>query len=144
MKINRGVMASLICLATLFICCNKKRTYSENKSDGLTVQATEIPAGASETGVVNYSARLIPDNALSAAKNGETKTALWYSMDSCFYLQAGNKKIYANLTQPIANGVTGTFEYLLSFEITRQSDVQYSLIYQDKYLNHKKYELKFY
>jgi hypothetical protein len=143
-RINSGCIVGLICVTTLLICCKNKSTFKETKSDGLTFQATAMPGEGSDIGTVSYSARLIPDNALMTGKGRAVKTSLWYGMDSCFYLQAGSKKIYASLTQPIANGIAGTFEYLLSFEIHRQDGDGYNLIYQDKYLNHRKYQLKLY
>jgi hypothetical protein len=68
-----------------------------------------------------------------------SKTALMYRMDSCFYLQAGKKIIYAALVQPVANGLSGTFEYLVSFDSVEAEKEGYKVVYHDRYLNKAKY-----
>jgi len=108
---------------------------------GLTVQLMKTPSSYDGEGNISYSARLIADKELIAKTDNTVKSNLSYRMDSCFYLQAGKKKIYASLTQSIANGVSGSFEYLLSFENTGLNDGKWNLIYQDKYLNQQKYTL---
>ena len=87
-----------------------------------------------------YKARLIPDKKLFDEKDAVSKNAMIYKMDSCFYLQSGTKRVYASLVQPVANGITGTFEYLLEFE--KNDGNSWDFVYQDKYINHKKYSLK--
>ncbi|WP_139112905.1 hypothetical protein [Mucilaginibacter sp. PPCGB 2223] len=87
--------------------------------------------------------RLIPDKQLIEEKSSNQKTALYYKMDSCFYIAEGLKKNYAVMVQPVANGVSGTYEYLLEFENGNapQADT-INLIYNDKYINQKSYSLK--
>jgi hypothetical protein len=109
--------------------------------DGMTIQLRKVKNSPDDAGVLTYATRLIPEKVLLSSSDNKLNTALWYHMDSCFYLQAGERKIYAAIIQPIANGVTGTFEYLLSFDAAGMRNHRWSLVYQDKYLNHKKYTL---
>ena len=88
-----------------------------------------------------YAARLIPDKIIQK-KSDSSKTKLWYKMDSCFYIQSGKNKVYAGLVQPIANGSTGSFEYMLSFDMQGDNfKKNKSLVYQDRYLNHMRYAI---
>lgn len=132
------VILPLFC--SLFSCRNKTQVQ-EITRDGLAIACTKIPGDPGPTATVNYSARLIPDKKLLDKKEKGLSATMWYRMDSCFYLQDGNKKLYASIIQPIANGVTGSYEYFLSFDIGQDDDRKWQLIYQDKYLNQQKYSL---
>ena len=141
-KINKRCLIILITgFTALFTSCKSKSTVKEIKGHGLTIEVIKLSGQPGDTSTISYSARIIPDKALINDKDNKVKTALLFNMDSCFYLQAGKKKIYASLTQPVANGVAGTFEYLLSFDVSNHKDADGSLIYQDKYLNHRKYQI---
>jgi len=114
----------------------------ETGGDGIRLQVVQLqnPEGTVPD-VITCKARLLPDVSLINDKQANINNAMIYRMDSCFYLQHGTKKIYASLVQPIANGVSGTYEYLIEFESVMQG-ADPDFIYQDKYLNHKKYSLK--
>jgi hypothetical protein len=129
--------------ALLFItsCKLHKSTPYETAGNGITLQVIQLENSPGDANVFTYKARLIPDALLLNEKNAYSKNAMMYKMDSCFYLQSGTKKIYASLVQPIANGVSGTFEYLLEFEAAAGSNAS-EFVYKDKYLNQKKYSLK--
>jgi|SRR6185437_7801888 len=138
---NDGLLITCLLFAVFGACRRDKNSVKEIKDHGLTVQVIKMegePAGGN-TNTASYSARLIPDKGLISEKDSKIKTALWYSMDSSFYLQAGKKKIYAEIIQPIANGLVNRYEYMLSFDLTGLKGDKWSLIYQDKFLNHRKY-----
>ena len=133
----------LLCAASLFTisCKTHQNELHETSGTGIKVQIIQLKKSDGDASVVTYKARLVPDASLLNEKSLISKDAMIYKMDSCFYLQSGPEKIYASLVQPIANGVSGTFEYLLEFEMAPGS-AKPDFIYQDKYLNHKKYSLK--
>lgn len=81
--------------------------------------------------------RILPDAALFADLSAEAKQNLMYRTDSCFYLETNGRRVYAAAVTPVANGVSGSFEYLVSFEKTQGG----RLMYYDRYLNKKEYEL---
>jgi hypothetical protein len=135
------LIACLPLIANFFSCKQTKSSFKELTDHGLTIQIMKLQDPSKDKMDITYSVRLLPDKKLIAEKDNSVKTALWYRMDSCFYLQAGKKKIYADIVQPIANGVSGGFEYLLSFDAGAVANDKWNLIYQDKYLNHRKYML---
>jgi len=139
-KINAALFVVLSALI-LSACKKKSPQVKEVKDKDLTMQVRVLENTAGSTSSLDYAIRLIPGKTLDATLDNKTKTALCYGMDSCFYLLADNKKVYSNIVQPIANGVSGSYEYMLSFESTDLKSGKRSLVYQDRYLNHKKYTL---
>jgi len=121
--------------------CKKAPAISAVQDSDLSLRIMKIKNSPDDKEASNYAVRLSPDKRLLAAKDNKLATDLWYRMDSCFYLQTGNQKIYATIIQPIANGITGTFEYYVSFETTEVSAGKPELVYADRYINHKKYKL---
>jgi hypothetical protein len=118
-----------ISFTCIFSCRQKAGSVKELKIKGLKVQIIKIPNGNGEIDNMNYSARLIPDKKLLEGKTDAEKLSITYKMDSCFYLQQGDRKIYASLTQPVANGVAGSFEFLLLFEIKTSDLGNYNFVY---------------
>jgi hypothetical protein len=142
---QKGNVLAIIYLvfSMIFVGCKEnKRSFQKLSDHDLTILVMRMPDSSGDKSTNNYAARLIPVKGLIDEKDNVIKTRLWYNMDSCFYLEAGKKKIYASLIQPIANGVAGSFEYMLSFENDARDDGNWSFIYQDKYLNKKKYALR--
>lgn len=135
------LLLAIVGVLLLGACSPGRPKVVELKENGLTLQLLKMPVDPGENKEINYSVRLIPEKALLESKDQLAKTALWYRMDSCFYVMAGQKKVYASIVQPIANGVMGRFEYLLSFEISDLETANWHMVYQDKYLNQKKYTM---
>ena len=129
----------LLFLAGFLTSCKKKEGFTEVKRGGLTVQIRKIP-GSPASDSFSYAARLIPDKQLLTANDIAIKTKMEYRADSTFYILRGKQKVYADLIQPVANGVAGTFEYLVSFSGSDNDSKNSTLVYQDKYLNHQKYD----
>ena len=141
--LNEVTRALIIPFLFLFIFCGCKQRdpVKEIKLKGLTIQLRTLPDAAGD-GSASYAARLIPDKALLKEKGGDIKSALMYRMDSCFYMRSGGKTVYAALVQPVANGLTGIFEYLVTFDKNEAGRPNSTLIYQDKYLNKARYSFK--
>jgi hypothetical protein len=136
-------VTGILCLFAGVNGCHSQQNQSlQVKDSAMTIQVMRLQNDPSDDQVYTYKARLTPQKMLLAEKNQDVKNALFYQMDSCFYLESGAKKVYASLVQPVANGISGSFEYLLQFEKANNSDNNLSFIYQDKYFNHKKYSLK--
>jgi hypothetical protein len=135
MNVILGMVTALILLTG----CQGSSPVRESRQQGLTLQIKELPQDPGGAGTISYAARLIPDKGMFS--DNAVKTKLQYQMDSTFYIQSGRDRIYADLVQPVANGVTGTYEYLVSFDRTCQGRLTGRLIYQDRYLNHQKYTI---
>jgi len=138
---ERPIMCLLFSVVFIIACNTHKGSFKEIKDHGLTIQIIKTIGEPRNDHAINYSARLVPDKGLISEKDAKVKTELWYGMDSCFYLQSGKKRVYPEIIQPIANGVAGSFEYMVSFESTDLKDGKWNLVYQDKYLNHRKYQM---
>jgi len=106
----------------------------------LTVQLANISKSVAG-GDISYAARITPEKGLFTAAGKSAKENLMYRMDSCFYLQSGRTKIYPQLTQPVSNGLKNTFEYLVTFDMPSFDGDKWFFVYEDKYLNRKKYML---
>jgi hypothetical protein len=134
------VLLSLVMLAS---CRRSTPAFYEIKDKELTIQAMDIKATADDDETISYKVRLIPEKRIMEGMHEEEKNKLYYKMDSCFYMNDGKQKNYAALVQPIANGVSGSYEYLLQFETGKNFKADtIDLIYQDRYINHKIYGLK--
>ncbi len=126
----------------LLSACNRNEKLLTAKDSDLTIELMQLKKEGDGSATLSYQARLIPQKQLLAAKNGTDKNALFYKMDSCFYINTGKQKIYAALVQPVANGVSGTYEYLLQFEVgEKEKATNFNIVYQDRYLNKKAYIL---
>lgn len=131
----------MICLISspFFACRQNREPIREIKDEILTVQVKKIDNREQDQHLQAFAVRLSPGKDAASTLNAQAKTALWYGMDSCFYVVDRGKKVYSTIVQPIANGVTDNFEYMLSFEITDLKAGNWNLIYADKYISHKKY-----
>lgn len=107
----------------------------------LTVQLADISSPA-VAGDLSFAARIIPDREKFGTSLKRSKENLLYRMDSCFYLQKGAVKVYSQLTQTVANGLSVSFDYLVTFDIDHFDEQKWNFIYLDKYLNKKKYTIK--
>lgn len=134
-------IVSIGCLLLVGISsCRQKSKLNETGDHDLQVQLMLMESEPGDSSVVSYRVRLIPDRSYPQITYAQ-KTALLYRMDSCFYSLDHGRKTYPVLVQAVPNGVSGTFEYLLQFENDRKNDNGARMIYQDRYLNHKKYDL---
>lgn len=124
-----------------FTACNSvKQPINEMKDSLLTIQVAKIANNGS--GQLAYQVRVIPSIAIKSELNSGNKHDMLYQMDSCFYLQNNKQKIYAVNTQAVANGLADVYEYMVVFGSAIPFDKNWQFIYQDKYLDHKKYTLK--
>lgn len=126
-------------LVAIMFGCSKKPAHYEYKDEDITIKAMKMDNTA-DTGETVFTARVIPGK-LASRINDSLKTKMVYNMDSCFYLQVGGKKSYPTIIQPIANGISGMFEYMVSFDNSATAAPGIEIIYQDKHLNHHKYIL---
>lgn len=138
------VVFSVIVLAGLFAItsCRHTNPVMQAKDDSLTVQVMALKRANDDNRFTAYRARVIPSKAMIQRISAKEKEALYYRMDSSFYVNDKEKRVYASLIQPVANGVSGTYEYLLQFESDDQPADGVNMVYQDKYLTKKIYNLK--
>jgi hypothetical protein len=139
MRVTRAILiAAAIVLA--FSCHKAGQQVKEIKDKEFTLQVSPLKDNDAEA--LNYKARLTFDKQAAAGMTREVINKYYYKMDSCFYIKNGNGKQYADLVQPVANGVSGSYEYLVEFAsdpaVTGDS---INMVYQDRYTSHKQYQL---
>jgi len=137
---KRSLLLIIIGLSLAMNSCKQKiSVIRQSKDQDLLLQVSRMQDEQDDPASLTYAVRLIPNKKTMAGISGKAKTALNYSMDSCFYLMKGTTKVYSAIVQPITNGVSGSFEYMLSFEDKQLKSGKWNLVYQDRYINRKKY-----
>lgn len=118
-------------------------TNADNISDkSLKLAIAKLPF-KQDTSTLNYMIRITPADDLQAALNQEAKTSLLYKMDSCIYLTVKGQNTYPALCQNISSGIKGTYEYMVTFDITPELKTEgIQLTYKAKVFNKKEYSLK--
>jgi hypothetical protein len=129
---------AIIVLAGLSGCGSKEDTRTIGDKQ-LTIQVQKAPTEDDQSRSVRI--RIFPEREALSGLSRDGRENLLYRMDSCFYLEAGIKKIYPSAVLPVANGISSGYEYLVSFDVPVAPKGHIRLIYQDRYLNKKKYEL---
>lgn len=130
---------AMIILAGFSACRSNKEDARTVGDKQLTIQVQKVPAEDDRDRSVRV--RIFPEREAFSGLDRAGRENLLYRMDSCFYLETGMKKIYPSAVLPVANGISLGFEYLVSFDGLVAPKGHIRLIYQDRYLNKKKYEL---
>jgi len=108
---------------------------------GDTTESVEIlKLKPADTSSLNYSVRIYPGKQWLTDKKDEQSVEMNYQMDSCIYIRNGGKTFNAAMIQPIANGLTNCFEYLVSFDLEPgMKGPRPAMVYQDKFISKKQY-----
>ena len=122
----------------LLIGCNNKYRSASASDDLLNIQAMKVVEKDSD---LVYQVRVFPrKEILDADKTIARK--MMYQADSSFYLIHKKLRVYPVSVEYIANGVANSFEYMVRFDQANLPKEQaLPLVYQDKYINQKNYQL---
>jgi hypothetical protein len=105
--------------------------FGESKSPGVLIRAIKIKPESGDSTELTYKIRVYPSNAENA-KSALTEH-FYYHADSLFYFRCGKAVVTPRSVQPIANGLTDCFEYLVSVEITSAIKLhKLSLVFHDQ------------
>ncbi len=130
----------LMC-AVLFFSCSRKQPFAETKDKDLLIQVIGSK-GLPDSAGLEYKVRIFQELKKEATDDKKLREKMMYQVDSVFYRMEGLEKQYAEGVTPIANGIKNCFEYLVVFPGTKPAGThQDILIYQDKYINNKTYQL---
>jgi hypothetical protein len=125
----------------LVSCGPKKNKVLEIRDSKLVIHLTKISAERG-AGDVAYKCKIIPLK-IAGYQDFPVRNQMIYHMDSCFYLLKNHEKSYSVFVQPVANGIKGTFEYLLQWHVDDNANTgTVSLIFNDKYLYSRIYTFK--
>ena len=124
------------------ISCGERRRFHESASPNLTLQVYLMPEEAGDKGALSFRVRVIPSQTLITSMSKAIRNSMWYGVDSSFFIRSGKVIIKAAMVQPVADGVNGSFQYLVMFDdIHTQSDKD-RLLFLDRYLSKRTYAVK--
>lgn len=129
------IIALLILMAG---CRTQNQSVKELNDEDLVMQVQEHTDKS-------YRVRLIPETKFLIDKTSDLRNNMWYKMDSCFYIIRGEQKIYPVMQEPVANGISSSFEYLLLFDDAQapEKGEEIKFIYKDRHISKKSYSLSF-
>jgi hypothetical protein len=128
-----------IILISLF-ACRSKRPSAQKGDKELTIQATKIEADQ-ESGE-EYRVRIFTGNKMDNAAGKKVNESMQMGADSLFFRISNGLKEYPQAVIPVAASIKHSYEYILIFSGTHaENQDNEKLIYQDKYINGKTYEL---
>lgn len=128
-----------ILLISLF-ACRSKRPSAQNGDKELTIQATKIEADK-ESGE-EYRVRIFSSDKMDNAAEKKINEGMQMGADSLFSRISNGLKEYPKAVIPVGSSIKHSYEYILIFSGTHADDQDNEkLIYKDKYMNGKTYEL---
>ncbi|MHA4894142.1 hypothetical protein ACXZ1K_05265 [Pedobacter sp. PWIIR3] len=135
-------MKKLLALLILFVVFGCKDKGLKGNAIDADIKVWALKLKADKEGL-SYNIRIYPDQKFTQG-NLKLSEQMMYRADSCFYLLDGQNKIYPLSTEYVAAGSSKYFEYLVSFGyIKNEKGQSMPLIYQDKYMNKKNYQIGF-
>lgn len=107
------------------------------------MQALRVRPATDDTTELSYKVRIYPSKSWLANNHSTESTGnFYYRMDSAFTMKYGSQTMRPQLVQPVANGLSNCFEYLISMEITPGIKMKHiSILYQDKFIDGKQYTM---
>ncbi|MFI5160461.1 MAG: hypothetical protein ACHQHN_04250 [Sphingobacteriales bacterium] len=115
--------------------------FAEVKGNAYKIQAARITTGIEDTTTLNYKVRIYLGKAVTS-KGYDESVNFYYHMDSCFLVRTMGGNELPVLVQPVNNGISGCYEYLVSMDISKAMRLKkLELIYQDKFIDGKRYIL---
>ncbi|MDB5146545.1 MAG: hypothetical protein JWQ57_565 [Mucilaginibacter sp.] len=133
----------LLMIILLIQGCKTDETGKTITDKGLTISMSAVKDAAGDNKGLAFKAMLVPSATLIADSGKALNLAMTFKNDSAFFIEKNGEKIFAAMVQPVANGIKGSFEYLILFNPVQQTDTL-SVVYQDKFLNKKRYTFKFF
>ncbi|WP_439697093.1 hypothetical protein ACFGVS_01025 [Mucilaginibacter sp. AW1-7] len=117
--------------------------FREVRSATLSLQALRMKESARDTAELNYKVRIYPSRAWLGANSRNGRAAdFYYHMDSAFTVKYGNQTMQPQLVQPVANGLSTCFEYLVTIAVTPGLKMKtLSILYRDRFIDGKTYEM---
>jgi hypothetical protein len=116
--------------------------HAESHDKTLSLEAVWIRPQDDDTSSVTYKIRLYPSREWLDRAGNTGATELNYRQDSSFLLRQGKHDFAPVLFQPVNNGIAGSFEYLVSFDLVKAMQAgRLQLVYHDRFISGKPYTL---
>ena len=141
----------LLTVAVMLVCCKSPTqrwfdhlaAFKETGNKKLSIRIMKMKTASADTNTISYQVRIYPSRSWLESNGQSQNINFFYHMDSCFFLQAGAKNVPPALLQPVSNGISGCYEYLLTFNSEPAvKGHKIELVYQDKFIDGRKYSLQ--
>ena len=121
------------------LACRSKRPSAQKGDKELTIQATKVKADNSGE---EYRVRIFSIDKMDNAIVKKINEGMRMDTDSLFSRISNGLKEYPQIVIPVAASIKNCYEYILIFnEAPAYNQDSQVLIYQDKYINGKTYEM---
>ncbi|WP_431294711.1 hypothetical protein [Pedobacter sp. P26] len=127
---------TIIILLGLMFSCTSKSPSGQSLDNDIRVMA-QLKKTSSNDRMQTFMVRVFPDKKFIEHGKEKITESFLYHADSCFYLLNNNIKLYPDYVEPVANGIKGSYEFLIGFSNQDLSLKEYMLIYQDQIINKK-------
>lgn len=115
--------------------------YSQLQSASIKMEVMKMDT-KNDTTILNYRVRIYPDKKWLENNPRNLVSEMNYETDSCFFIKAGGAKCSPGFVQPVANGIKGCYEYLISFNVDNKLKMRsLNLVYTDKYIDRQTHTL---
>ncbi|MES2061780.1 MAG: hypothetical protein V4456_07660 [Bacteroidota bacterium] len=142
MKVSKYLIPMAIAYV-LISCGHRSEGYQHVGDSDLAFQVLPGSKGATGSTRGTYLFRIIPSAARYEALSAHLRDSLVLHMDSSFHAEIHGRTISPLYVQNIPNGIKGTFEFMADFDLNKaETGDTLQIIYQDKYINEKKYRVK--
>lgn len=121
----------------LFMGCSKNRG-GQNGDDQITLQVQQVKEKNAED--LAFRIRVFAHLPADFKDRKQLNEKMEYGIDSCFFrLNRGKQELPSGVI-PVANGIKDCFEYVLLFSGS-VADKNEQLVYRDKYISGKTYQV---
>ncbi|MGN6639752.1 MAG: hypothetical protein ACTHJ8_12635 [Mucilaginibacter sp.] len=116
--------------------------FKQVKGKELIIQAARLKAKIEDTTMLNYKVRIYLGHAAQENSAADGSINFNYHVDSAFYVRVAGSKAQPVMIQPVNNGISGCYEYLLMMDINKFNRLKkLQLVYQDKFIDGKQYTI---
>jgi hypothetical protein len=132
----------------LFVSCRSRTEkwldgmadFKSRTAKSLSLQLLKNKQARRDTTALTYQVRIYPAKDWVENRSASQQTGLFYGMDSCFSLRCRQRSYMPVMVQPLNNGIAGSFEYLVSFDLGPALKwQQLQLVYRDRFIDGKEY-----
>jgi len=133
-----------IILVTIITACTTGKNYGLSQIEGENYTVHVMKLQGANNGTSGYKVRVLPTQKILDEQGKQLQEALWYQIDSCFYITKDDAIIKPDLVQPIANGVVNCYEYMLVFNDVPAlvGNGEMTFVFNDRHITREKYLIR--
>jgi len=132
----RKILAIITISISMAGCANSP--HSTTGDDVLTIQSH---LKKKERGSLAFAVRIFSHRKNDEKKEKQLNEQMGYGIDSCFYRIYKGKREFPTGILPVASGIRNCYEYILLFDDFDGNIKQEQLVYRDRYISGKAYNM---